>query len=58
LSEATTPFTPAGKPKLIVTRDMKEVKSLDDIEDGGMYLVITSFDKSKLDEAKLPALFK
>ncbi|KAJ3154136.1 hypothetical protein HK101_001684 [Irineochytrium annulatum] len=58
MQEQTTKFTPPGKPKMILDRNMNEIKSVDQFQDGGMYLVITSFDKSKCDEAKIPAKFR
>ncbi|KAJ3111097.1 hypothetical protein HDU96_005987 [Phlyctochytrium bullatum] len=60
LSEKVTAMQPTGKAKLVLeigsgdVSGWKEVKSLGDIQDGGMYLVITAYDKSKLDAAKLP----
>ncbi|KAJ3329948.1 hypothetical protein HDU76_006779 [Blyttiomyces sp. JEL0837] len=58
LSEQTTKFTPPGKPKMILDQSMNEIKSLDQVEDGGKYLVITTFDKAKLDDSKIPKAFR
>ncbi|KAJ3049686.1 hypothetical protein HK097_009351 [Rhizophlyctis rosea] len=58
LQDYTTKFLPSGKPKIILDEDGTEVKSLDDIVDGGKYLVLVAFDKARLDEGKIPAKFK
>ncbi|KAJ3034567.1 hypothetical protein HDV00_004930 [Rhizophlyctis rosea] len=58
LQEHTTKYLPSGKPKVILDEDGNEVRNLDEVVDGGKYLVITGFDKSKLDEAKIPLKFK
>ncbi|KAJ3227518.1 hypothetical protein HK099_001669 [Clydaea vesicula] len=56
LNEATIKLIPTGKPKLLLNRDLKEVK-FDDLVDGEKYLSITAFDLKKLETQKLPAKF-
>ncbi|KAI9208926.1 uncharacterized protein BJ171DRAFT_595366 [Polychytrium aggregatum] len=51
-------ITPPGKPKLILDRSLKEIKPLDEILDGERYLVVTSADRAKIDESKIPSAFK
>ncbi|KAJ3089247.1 hypothetical protein HK102_006831 [Quaeritorhiza haematococci] len=59
MQDIATKMIPTGKAKLILEAGtMKEIKSLDDFVDGGKYMVITSFDKAKMDESKIPQKFK
>ncbi|KAI8914275.1 hypothetical protein EDD86DRAFT_198932 [Gorgonomyces haynaldii] len=57
VNDLTLKMTPSGKPKLLLRQDLTPVSELKDFTDG-KYLVITAFDRSKLDEAKVPAKFR
>ncbi|KAJ3340716.1 hypothetical protein HDU93_006386 [Gonapodya sp. JEL0774] len=50
-------FTPTGKPKIILDQQMRQIEDLDELVEGGHYLVITAYDNSKRDDAKLPQKF-
>ncbi|KAJ3210329.1 hypothetical protein HDU67_005406 [Dinochytrium kinnereticum] len=57
VNEQMIKMIPTGKAKVVVDRNMKEVKGLEDFVDGGIYLAITAFDRSKLDPTKVPVKF-
>ncbi|KXS19308.1 hypothetical protein M427DRAFT_53248 [Gonapodya prolifera JEL478] len=57
LIEHVAKFTPTGKPKIILDAQMRQVQDLEELQDGGHYLVITAYDNSKRDDAKLPQKF-
>lgn len=58
INEFMNQMQPTGKQKLLVDQSMKEIKTMEEITDGGKYMAITAFDKGKLDQAKIPAAFQ
>lgn len=54
---ALTKLIPTGKPKILVDPQLKQVKTLEQLQDGGKYMSITAADFAKIDKSKVPAAF-
>ncbi|KAJ3294414.1 hypothetical protein HK104_003589 [Borealophlyctis nickersoniae] len=58
LKEHAAWLIPSGKPKVILDSSLHEVRSIDDMDDGAKYLAITPYDRSHLDEGRIPIQFR
>ncbi|KAI9093752.1 hypothetical protein DFS34DRAFT_256701 [Phlyctochytrium arcticum] len=58
LREHAATLIPAGIPKVIVDHNLREIKNLEDIENGGKYLALTPHDRAHFTEERVPNAFR
>ncbi|KAJ3162739.1 hypothetical protein HDU86_003712 [Geranomyces michiganensis] len=58
LREHAAGLLPAGIPKIIVDQNLREVSDLDQLENGGKYLVLSPHDKANFSEERVPTAFR
>ncbi|KAI8994403.1 hypothetical protein BC832DRAFT_569316 [Gaertneriomyces semiglobifer] len=49
---------PAGIPKIVIDKNMREVKDIDDFQNGEKYMAITHHDRAHFSEERVPVAFR
>ncbi|KNC98185.1 uncharacterized protein SPPG_06588 [Spizellomyces punctatus DAOM BR117] len=58
LREHAATLIPPGIPKVIVDQNLREITTLDDMENGGKYLALTPHDRAHFSEERVPTAFR